>query len=204
MFFSMFYRTFFWFLIISTCKYGENDVNLFVLSYQFCDSSCSSIAYSGKRLISGSITGRLISYSRSQNIRVQNSLSSFSLMGSLSNNDITLSNNDVVTDTNKKADHERSGHGSKLNIKHGNPGNEDMSKNNSSGDDMGHEGDEISLDLPALEVIEFDGILNFRSALPGTGLPIYRWLFKTLIYHNMYLIDVILYPILIYPIFCFS
>ena len=30
------------------------------------------------------------------------------------------------------------------------------------------------IDLPALEIIEFEGILNFRSALPGTGLPIYR------------------------------
>ena len=25
-----------------------------------------------------------------------------------------------------------------------------------------------------LDIIEFEGILNFRSALPGTGLPIYR------------------------------
>ena len=25
-----------------------------------------------------------------------------------------------------------------------------------------------------LDIIEFEGVLNFRSALPGTGLPIYR------------------------------
>lgn len=30
------------------------------------------------------------------------------------------------------------------------------------------------LDFPELEIIEFEGILNFRSALPGTGLPLYR------------------------------
>jgi hypothetical protein len=30
------------------------------------------------------------------------------------------------------------------------------------------------LEYPELEIIEFEGILNFRSALPGTGLPIYR------------------------------
>ena len=40
----------------------------------------------------------------------------------------------------------------------------------SQSNDMG----ETFIDLPALEVIEFEGILNFRSALPGTGLPIYR------------------------------
>jgi hypothetical protein len=41
--------------------------------------------------------------------------------------------------------------------------------------------DEEFLTLPELEaieseleLIEFDGILNFRSALPGTGLPIFR------------------------------
>jgi hypothetical protein len=30
------------------------------------------------------------------------------------------------------------------------------------------------LDYPELEIVEFEGILNFRSALPGSGLPLYR------------------------------
>lgn len=33
---------------------------------------------------------------------------------------------------------------------------------------------ETFLDYPELEIIEFEGILNFRSALPGSGLPLYR------------------------------
>ena len=35
-------------------------------------------------------------------------------------------------------------------------------------------GRETFLDYPELEIIEFEGILNFRSALPGSGLPLYR------------------------------
>ena len=48
--------------------------------------------------------------------------------------------------------------------------NMDSNGISSQSNDMG----ETFIDLPALEVIEFEGILNFRSALPGTGLPIYR------------------------------
>ena len=37
------------------------------------------------------------------------------------------------------------------------------------GEDM-----DASYDFTDLDVIEFEGVLNFRAALPGTGLPIYR------------------------------
>ena len=59
--------------------------------------------------------------------------------------------------------------------------NEIVGTSNQSSDiETGHldnresDGPERFLEYPELEIIEFEGILNFRSALPGTGLPIYR------------------------------
>jgi hypothetical protein len=45
---------------------------------------------------------------------------------------------------------------------------------NESERDCDLDDEDCGLDLPLLEIVKFDAILNFRSALPGTGLPIYR------------------------------
>mmetsp|Transcript_20260 Transcript_20260/g.19577 ORF Transcript_20260/g.19577 Transcript_20260/m.19577 type:complete len:589 (+) Transcript_20260:317-2083(+) len=45
---------------------------------------------------------------------------------------------------------------------------------NASERDCDLDDEDCGLDLPFLEIVKFDAILNFRSALPGTGLPIYR------------------------------
>lgn len=62
-----------------------------------------------------------------------------------------FSNNEIVGTSNQSSD---------IEIDHMNNGGSDRP--------------ERFLEYPELEIIEFEGILNFRSALPGTGLPIYR------------------------------
>ena len=140
-----------WVFVISIGQYGPNSSYIFVQSYSsVCD--ISSIRHS---IDVKAHSHHLVSMHCSKSVHSfyvpQYSMSS-------------TSNNDISSSVDRIAEHKTT--------RDANNGISNMDSNaiNSQSNDMG----EAFIDLPALEVIEFEGILNFRSALPGTGLPIYR------------------------------
>ena len=141
-----------WVFAISIGQYGPNSSYIFVQSYHsVCDINRIRHSFDAKAHLQTPLVSIHCSKSDHSFYVPQYSMSS-------------TSNNDILSAVDQITQHKTT--------RDTNTGDSNINSNViiTQGDDLG----ESFIDLPALEVIEFEGILNFRSALPGTGLPIYR------------------------------
>ena len=141
-------------LLISVGQYGPRNVSSFVQNFHngYC-RSCRSGDTVAVNSHNYRTENRRNDHGRSYNIP-QYSISALPMKDS----DVTSAGTVTIENTQQNAQQ--------------NKGEKGIDSTNKQ--DKQKEQKEEFIDLPALEIIEFEGILNFRSALPGTGLPIYR------------------------------
>ena len=144
-----------WFLLISISQFGQNTGYIFVQSYQsICDIS----------RVRHSNDAKAHSYNPLVAVHCRKNVhSSYIPQYSTS----SASNDEISSTLNKKPENKKTTESRDTTYT---DANTKKKKNEVDCNDRIEE----FMDLPALEIIEFEGILNFRSALPGTGLPIYR------------------------------
>lgn len=144
-----------WFLLISISQFGQNTGYIFVQSYQsICDIS----------RVRHSNDAKAHSYNPLVAVHCRKNVHSFYIPQYSTS---SASNDEISSTLNKKPENKKTTESRDTTYT---DANTKKKKNEVDCNDRIEE----FMDLPALEIIEFEGILNFRSALPGTGLPIYR------------------------------
>ena len=143
-------------LLISVGQYGPRNVSSFVQSFH------SGYSRSSRSDHTVAVNSRNYRTENRRNDRNDRGISAVPMK----NNDITSSSTSTSAGTITIENTQQN----KGVIKGENNGEKSIDSPNNQKEEQKEE----FIDLPALEIIEFEGILNFRSALPGTGLPIYR------------------------------